>query len=61
MHTVTFIVAGIIFLIAGILYVSALVQQSRDNSKGRGLMATGFAMWLGGIVVAAVLFGFFSL
>ena len=61
MHTVTFIVAGIIFFIAGILYVTALVQQSRDNSKGRGLMATGFGLWLGGIVVAAVLFGFFSL
>lgn len=61
MHTVTFIVAGIIFFISGILYITALIQQSRDNTKGRGLMTTGFSMWLLGIVVAAVLFGFFSL
>ena len=61
MHIVTFIVAGTIFFISGILYVTALVQQSRDNTKGRGLMTTGFSLWLFGIIAAAVLFGFFSL
>ena len=61
MHTVTFIVAGIIFLIAGILYIAALVRQSKDNTKGRGLMTTGFGLWLFGIIAAAVIFGFFSM
>jgi hypothetical protein len=61
MHTVIFIIAGAIFFIASILYVTALVQQSRDNTKGRELMVTGFSLWLFGIIIAAVLFGFFSL
>ena len=61
MHTVTFIVAGTIFFISGILYVVSLVKQSRDNTKGRKLMTTGFGLWLLGIVVAAILFGLFSL
>ena len=61
MHTVTFIVAGTIFFISGILYAASLLQQSRDNTKGRGLMTTGFSLWLFGIVIAAILFGFFSL
>ena len=61
MHTVTFIVSGLIFLVSGIVYVTALVQQSRDNTKGRGLMTTGFSLWLFGIIMAAILFGLFSL
>jgi uncharacterized membrane protein HdeD (DUF308 family) len=60
MYTLTFIVAGTIFFISGILYVIALLQQSRDNTKGRGLMTTGFSFWLVGIIAAAVLFGVFS-
>jgi len=61
MHTVTFIVALIFFLIAAIISGFALVQISKNKARARSTLTTGFSFWLFGIVLAAILFGFFSL
>jgi len=61
MHTVTFIVALIFFLIAAIISGFALVQISKNEARARNTLTTGFSFWLFGIVIAAILFGFFSL
>jgi len=61
MHTVTFIVALIFFLTAAIITGFALAQISRDEAKARNTLTTGFSFWLFGIVLSAILFGFFSL
>ena len=61
MNTVTFIVALVFCLIAAILSGYALVQLHRNNQKARSTLVTGFGFWLFGIVIAAILFGFFSL
>jgi uncharacterized protein YacL len=61
MHTVTFIVALVFFLIAGIISGFALAQMSRNEARARNTLTTGFSFWLFGIVLAAILFGFFSL
>lgn len=61
MHTVTFIVALIFFLTAAIIFGLALVKVGRNEAGARNTLVTGFSFWLLGIVIAAVLFGFFSL
>ena len=61
MHFVTFIVAAIFFLIAAVLFGRGLVKLYRDDNKARGLIGSGFAVGLLGVIVAAVIFGFFSL
>jgi hypothetical protein len=61
MNIVTFIVALVFCLLAAIFAGYSLVQIHRNNQKARGTLATGFGFWLSGIVVAAILFGFFSL
>ena len=61
MHTVTFIFALVFFLSAAIVSGFALAQISRNEAGARNTLTTGFSLWLFGIVVAAVLFGVFSL
>ncbi len=61
MNTVSFIVVLICGLIGAIVSICALVQLRGNNPKARGTLVTGFGFWLLGIVLAAVLFGFFSL
>ena len=60
MYIVTFIVSLIIFLIAAILFVYGLVQLHKNNGRARSTMGMGFIIGLVGIMVAAVLFGGFS-
>jgi hypothetical protein len=61
MHTVTFIVALVFFLTAAIITGFALAQISKNEAGARNTLTTGFSLWLFGIVLAAILFGFFSL
>ena len=61
MHTVTFIVALVFFLTAAIISGFALAQISRNEAKARNTLTTGFSFCLFGIVLAAILFGVFSL
>jgi len=61
MHTVTFIVALIFFLTAAIISGYAIAQISRNEARARNTLTTGFSFWLFGIVLTAILFGFFSL
>ena len=60
MLTVTFLVSIVILIISTILYITGMVQLARKNPRGRGTMTTGFGLWLLAIIVASVLFGFFS-
>ena len=61
MNTVSFVVALVFCLIAAILSGYALVQLHRNNQKARSTLVTGFGFWLFGVVIAAILFVFFSL
>ena len=61
MHFVTFIVALVFCLIAASLLGYGLVQLHRDNGRARGLISSGFMVWLLGILVSAIIFGVFSL
>lgn len=61
MHIVTFIVAFVFILIAAILFGRGLVRLYQHNCKARGLISSGFMVGLLGVVVAAVIFGFFNL
>ena len=61
MHTVTFIVALFFSLVAVIIAGVALGRMSKNDARARGTLAAGFGFWLSGIVLAAVLFIFFSL
>jgi predicted Co/Zn/Cd cation transporter (cation efflux family) len=61
MNMVTFIVAFVFCLVAAIISGCALVQLHRNNQKARNTLVTGFGFWLLGIVLSAILFGFFSL
>jgi hypothetical protein len=61
MHFVTFIVALVFILIAAVLFGRGLVKLHQNNERARGLISSGFMVGLFGVVVAAVLFGFFSL
>ncbi|MBN1177200.1 MAG: hypothetical protein JXA51_05930 [Dehalococcoidales bacterium] len=61
MHFVTFIVAFVFFLIAAALFGRGLVRLYQNNQKARNLVSSGFMVGLMGIVIAAVIFGFFSL
>lgn len=61
MNLVTFIVTLIFCLIAAIISGYALVQIHKNNQKARCTFTIGFGFWLSGIIIAAILFGFFSL
>ena len=62
MHLVTFIVVLVFVLLAAILFGRGLVRLYQNNSeRARGLISTGFMFGLLGVVIAAVIFGFFNL
>ena len=61
MNTVTFIVALVFCLTAAIVSGYSLVQLHNNSQKARNTLVIGFGCWLSGIVLAAILFGFFSL
>jgi succinate dehydrogenase/fumarate reductase cytochrome b subunit len=61
MHLVTFIVVGVLLLIAAILFLSGIVNIYQGNEKARNLVSSGFMVGVWGVVIAAILFGFFNL
>lgn len=61
MHFVTFIVVGVFLVIAAIFFFSGLVNLHQGNEKSRGLIGSGFMVGIWGIVIGAVIFGFFNL
>jgi hypothetical protein len=61
MHFVTFIVAFVFILIAAILFGRGLVKMYQGNGQSRGLISSGFMIGLLGVLIAAIIFGVFSL
>lgn len=61
MYFVTFIVAFVFILAAAVLFGSGLVKIYRGNGQSRGLIGSGFMVGLLGVVIAAIIFGFFNL
>jgi hypothetical protein len=61
MHFISFIVAFVFILIAAVLFGRGLVRLYQDNGRARGLISSGFMVGLLGVVIAAVLFGFFNI
>lgn len=61
MHFVSFIVVLVFILIAACLFGRGLVRLYQGNEKSRGLISSGFMVGVWGIVITAILFGFFSL
>jgi uncharacterized membrane protein YwaF len=61
MNTVTFIIVGICSLAAAVIALMALVRLHRKDLKAKGTLVIAFGIWLLGIVLGSILFGFFSL
>jgi hypothetical protein len=61
MHFVSFIVALVFILVAACLFGRGLVKLYQGKEKSRSLISSGFMVGVWGIVVAVILFGFFSL
>jgi FtsH-binding integral membrane protein len=62
MHFVTFIVALVFIVAAIILFSYGLVRLYQgNNDKSRSLIGSGFMVGLWGVVITAIIFGFFSL
>jgi hypothetical protein len=61
MHFVTFIVAFIFILAAAILFGRGLVRLYQGNGQSRNLISSGFMVGLLGVLIAAIVFGFFNL
>jgi hypothetical protein len=61
MFTVTFIVVAVFILLAVIFWGRGLVNLYRGGGKARGLLSTGFLIGIWGLVIAAILYGFFNL
>ena len=61
MYFVSFIVALFFILGAACLFGRGLVKLYQGNVQSRGLISSGFMVGLWGIVIAAIIFGFFSL
>jgi hypothetical protein len=60
MPLVSFIVVLVCSLIAAILAIVGLKRLYNKSPKARATYATGFGIWLMGIVLAAILFGFLT-
>jgi hypothetical protein len=61
MHFVTFIVALVFILIAAVLFGRGLVKLYQGNGQSRGLIGSGFLIGLLGVVIAAIISGFFNI
>ena len=61
MYFVSFIVALVFILVAAGLFGRGLVRLYQNSEKSRGLISGGFMVGVWGVVIAAILFGFFSL
>lgn len=61
MFFVSFIVALFCTVIAVCLFGRGLVRLYRDRSRSMGLISSGFGFALLGVVLTAILVGFFNL
>lgn len=61
MHFVTFIVAFVFILAAAVLFGRGLVKLYQGSEQSRGLISSGFMVGLLGVLIAAVVFGVFSM
>jgi hypothetical protein len=60
MPTLTFLVSLPLFLISAGIFGYALVQVRRDNPRARDTMTIGVEVGFLAVVVAAIVFSFFS-
>ena len=60
MYIVTFIVSIVLFLAAASWFCYGLIQLHRNNQQARTTMGTGFIIALVAVILAAILFGGFS-
>ena len=61
MLVVNSIVAFVFILVAAILFLLGLVKLYQNNQKARCIISSGYAVGLVGVIIAVILFGFFSL
>ena len=60
MYSLTFLVSLPLFVIAAVMFCYALARMARnDDQRARNIMTVGYGVGLLGVVVAAVVFGFF--
>jgi hypothetical protein len=60
MLTVTFVVALVLFLIAAAIFSLGLARLARNDPRAGDTLTAGFGIGLFGVVVAAIIFGFFG-
>ena len=59
MYNLTFLVTLPLFLISAGILVYSMVRLARNGPGARNTMSLGFSVWLLGIIVGAIVFGFF--
>ena len=61
MHVVSFIVAFLFILVAAFIFGRGLVRLYQDSPRAQGLISSGFMVGVLGVLIATIIFGFFSL
>jgi len=60
MLTVTFAFAAVIIIIAAATFIIGLARLARNDPRASNTLSAGFGIGLCGIIVAAIIFGFFA-
>jgi uncharacterized membrane protein YidH (DUF202 family) len=60
MHTLTFVVASLFFLVAVLVTAYGLLHWTSHPLRARRNLTIGYTMWLLGILAAAIVFIVFS-
>jgi hypothetical protein len=60
-YFVTFAIVAVFVILAVIFWARGLVNLHREREKARGLLSTGFMIGVWGVVLAAIVWGFFNI
>jgi hypothetical protein len=61
MHPVIFVTATVFLCLALIVIILGLTRMSRNDTRARGTLVSGYVLWLLAILLTALLYVVFSL
>lgn len=59
-YFVTFAIVAVFVLLAVIFWARGLVNLYHSRAKARDLLSTGFMIGIWGVILAAIVYGFFN-
>jgi hypothetical protein len=60
MLIISFIICAVVFFVAAVLFGRGLVNMHGEKENARSLISSGFVVGLIGVVIAAIVFGVFT-